>query len=137
MTETDSKTLFTAKGTSAVPDVPAIVGMRCKSCGAVAFPFQPFGCENCGSPNVAREPFDGQGRVITTARVHVHADPNLPAPFTVAAVLLDCGAFVRGIVAEESAESLEIGDGVVTKLVPQLRPDRGEWDIRFARKRDS
>ena len=134
MTEMDSMTMFTAEGTPACPDAPAIVGIRCNDCNAVAFPFQPFGCENCGSSNVAQSRFDGQGRVITTARVHFHADPNLPAPFTIASVLLDCGAFVRGIVADECSEKLEIGDTVQTSLVPQTRPNRGDTDIRFLKK---
>lgn len=130
----DPKTMFTAEGTASVPDSPAIVGIRCNDCDAVAFPFQPFGCENCGSANVVQSRFDGQGRVITTARVHIHADPNRPAPFTIVSILLDCGAFVRGVVADECAESLEIGDTVVTKLVPEVRPDRGDMDLRFLKK---
>ena len=134
MTQMDRMTMFTAEGTPAVPDAPAIVGIRCNDCNAVAFPFQPFGCENCGSPNVAQSLFDGRGSVITTARVHIHADPHRPAPFTIASVLLDCGAFVRGVVADECAESLEIGDTVVTELVAEVRPNRGEMDVRFSKK---
>ena len=134
MSDMDPNTMFTPEGTDAVPSAPAIVGVACNSCGAVAFPFQPFGCEKCGSSDVLQSRFDGTGRVLTTARVHLHADPNRPAPFTIAAVLLDNGVFVRGVVAEESAASIRIGDMVVTQLVPEIRPNRGEDDIRFLKK---
>lgn len=134
MPEMDPMTLFTPEGTPTVPHAPAIVGIRCNDCNAVAFPFQPFGCENCGSVDVAQSRLDGRGRVLTTARVHIHADPNRPPPFTIAAVLLDCGAFVRGVVADESADHLEFGDTVVTSLVPEFRPNRGKTDIRFVKQ---
>lgn len=134
MTELTPMSLFTAEGTAAVPGSPAIIGIRCNACDAVAFPFQPFGCENCGSADVEQSRFDGRGQVLTTAVVHFHADPARPAPFTIAAVLLDCGAFVRGVVAEESAGDIEIGDTVETQLVPEVRAGRGDTDIRFLKK---
>ena len=125
--------LFQGTGTSVLPDHPALIGGECLSCGNVFFPMQWFGCERCGSVNLKERTLTGRGKVLTCAKVHEHRSPGREAPFTVAAVLMEDGPMVRALLDPATADVTNIGDMVVTSLVPETRPNRGELDIRLTR----
>ncbi|MWA01600.1 hypothetical protein F8568_014690 [Actinomadura sp. LD22] len=88
---------------------PRLRGGTCRVCGLVFFPFQTYGCEQCGAYGDALQPspLKGHGTVRATTVVHRHADPRRPAPFSVVQVDLDEGPMVRGVVAE--GVELEVG----------------------------
>lgn len=125
--------LFRAEGTQAVPAHPALLGGRCRSCGAVFFPMQAHGCEHCGSTDLVEHALGGRGRLVTLATVHLHASPDRAAPFTVGSVVTDDGAVVRALLDTDAVASLRPGDTVVTRLVPETRPGRGAHDLRFTK----
>lgn len=124
--------LFTAEGTSALPGHPALLGGRCQSCGFVFFPMQSYGCDNCGSTDLAPSALSGRGKLIASAEVHVPAGKHRPAPFTVGAIITDDGAKLRVILDVPPGQHLKNGTMMVTRLVPETRPNRGEFDLRFA-----
>ncbi|WP_198679400.1 Zn-ribbon domain-containing OB-fold protein [Thermomonospora amylolytica] len=78
---------------------PVLHGQRCTWCGHVSFPRQPYGCEECGSPDTEPHDLPGTGVVHAAATVHRHPDPRVPVPYTVVSVLLDDGPLVRGACA--------------------------------------
>lgn len=125
--------LFQPAGTSVLPGHPALIGGECLSCGNVFFPMQRFGCERCGSVNLKERTLTGRAKVLTCAKVHEHRGPDRETPFTVAAVLLEDGPMVRALLDPATADATDIGDTVVTTLVPETRPNRGESDIRLTR----
>lgn len=124
--------LFRPEGTQAVPNHPALLGGRCRDCGYVFFPMQTYGCEACGSTALEPMALSGRGRLISFARVHVHASPGRQAPFTVGSVVTDDGAVVRALIEEASEPLLKADAVMVTTLAPETRPNRGEYDLRFA-----
>jgi uncharacterized OB-fold protein len=130
-TQSDRPALFTAEGTSAAPDHPALLGGRCRACGYVFFPMQTYGCEACGSADLEPTALAGRGRLTSFARVHVHASPGRAAPFTVGSIVTDDGAVVRALIDEASEAGLRHGAVMVTMLVPESRPGRGDFDLRF------
>ena len=129
-----SPALFRAEGTPGLPGLPALLGGRCRGCGLVFFPMQYYGCEACGSGDLAEHAIRGRGRLITLAKVHLHARPNRQAPFTVGSVATDDGAVVRALLDPATADQLEPGDRVVTTLVVETRADRGTQDLRFTKE---
>lgn len=76
-----------------------LMGGRCTACGHVWFPYQSYGCERCGAAGEAlvEASLSSDGVVEACATVHLHADPQRPAPFIVAAVRLDAGPLVRAL----------------------------------------
>ncbi|MDH6260536.1 zinc ribbon domain-containing protein [Bradyrhizobium sp. BR13661] len=123
--------LFTAEGTPAAPDHPALLGGQCKSCGRKFFPMQTYGCEKCGSTDLEPIALTGRGKLIASAKVIMSANPNRPAPFVVGSVVTEDGVFVRSLLEVPADTQLAKGTAMVTTLVPETRPDHGETDLRF------
>ena len=124
--------VYSAEGTPGLPDRPALKGGRC-ICGHVFFPMQSYGCEKCGRHGEALRPalLSGRGRLIASARVHLHAGRR-PAPFTIGAVALDDGPLVRTLLAEPAID-LASGRTMLAVLVATRDPETGEprLDLRF------
>lgn len=122
--------LYEAGGTASAPDHPALNGGACQACGHVFFPLQAYGCERCGSVDLAPRKLGGSGALTASARVHLHAGKGREAPFTVVAVRLDDGPVVRTLAGDDAP--LAVGQRMVTALLPATGPD-GErcLDLRF------
>lgn len=123
--------LFQLEGSAELPGRPGLLGGECRACGHRFFPFAPYGCERCGSTELDQKVLSGRGKVLTFSRVHVHPSGLPEAPFTIVAVMLEDGVFVRGIADEASGDRLSIGAPVVTTIVDAPRPDGTDTDIRF------
>lgn len=124
--------LFTAEGAGASSGRPALLGGKCRACGYVFFPMQNYGCEKCGSEDLEPMALVGRGKLVTSAEVFVPAGPHRPAPFTVGSVVTDDGAVVRAILDVPAGTRLTPGVTMVTRLVPETRPDHGPYDLNFA-----
>jgi uncharacterized OB-fold protein len=129
--QTAPPAVFSAEGTSSLPQYPALLGGRCEDCGYVFFPMQTYGCENCGSQNLKSKALSGRGRLIASAEVFISANKYFPAPYTVGSLETEDGAVVRAVLDVPPGAHLTPGAVMVTRLVPQTRPDRGEHDLRF------
>lgn len=83
----------------AAADGVLLNGGRCRACGYIWFPFQSYGCESCGAmgDELVETALSPEGAVEASATVHLHGDPQRPAPFVVAAVRLDAGPLVRAL----------------------------------------
>jgi len=80
----------------------------------VACPAERYGCERCGAAADRHEATDllAEGAIASFAEVHRHHQPEPPTPFVVAAVDVDGGPALKGVlVAGEVAPA--IGDRVV------------------------
>lgn len=119
-------------------DVPLLRGGRCV-CGHRFFPMQRLGCERCGRDGDALEEalFVGHGTLVASARVKLHAAAERQAPFVVVSVKLDQGPVLRTLLAEDTDESLPIGQSMSARLVEVGKTESGEplVDLRFARSR--
>lgn len=133
--------LYSAEGTTAVPDHPSLKGGKCASCGYVFFPLQAYGCEVCGRDSTALQPFalSGAGTLIASAKVHIH-NPRAPSekdvkplavPFTIGSIKLDDGPTVRTLLVDVDESSLQPGQRMVTKLVSVGSDARAIVDLRF------
>lgn len=118
--------------------VPFLRGGRC-TCGHVFFPMQRYGCERCGRHGEALQEtlLAGHGTLVASARVRLHAGPERKAPFVVVSVKLDQGPVLRALLAEDTEETLPIGQSMSGCLVEVGKTDDGEplADLRFARFR--
>ena len=123
-----------------VPDgggasVPQLRGGRC-SCGYVFFPMQTYGCEVCGRAGDALQPalLRGQGALVASARVLLHANKDRTAPFVVVSVKLADGPVVRTLLVQDTTDRLAIGQPLQACLVEIGRDDAGDpiVDLRFA-----
>jgi uncharacterized OB-fold protein len=87
----------------------------CSSCGLVAVPPEPIGCERCGTPasELRPEQVTSAGTVTAHAVVHHHARPEPPTPFVVVEVLLDAGPVVRALLTGAEPDGIAIGRRVV------------------------
>lgn len=132
MTELLKPALYRAEGTAAAADHPALLGGACGACGYVFFPMQTYGCEKCGPRELSPRALSGRGKLLASARVHLHAGKGREAPFTVGSVQLDDGPIVRTLVVEEGGD-LRPGQRMATVLAPVAGPE-GEprLDLRFA-----
>ncbi|HEX4769055.1 MAG TPA: zinc ribbon domain-containing protein [Lichenihabitans sp.] len=124
--------VFSPDGTAALPNHPALLGGRCEACGHAFFPMQTYGCEKCGSQNLKAVSLSGKGRLIACAEVFISANKHHPAPYTIGSIVTDDGAVVRSILDVPPGARLTPGAVMVTRLVPETRPDRGSQDLRFA-----
>jgi uncharacterized OB-fold protein len=121
--------LYRAEGTEAAPGHPALLGGAC-ACGYVFFPLQRYGCERCGSVELEPRALSGAGRLLASARVHLHAGKTREAPFTVCSVALDDGPIVRTLV--EGDDALAVGTRMVTVLAPATDAEGApRLDLRF------
>ncbi len=73
---------------------PAMVGCRCRGCGAT-YLLRRTACANCGADQFHAGVDLGTTGVVTTATVVHRAMPGVPTPFTSGVVALDGGGFVR------------------------------------------
>ena len=109
-------------------------GGRCR-CGYVFFPMQTYGCERCGSHGDALTPCElsAHGTLLAEATVHLHADKNRPAPFTIVKVALDDGPVIRTLLADGSAP-VAPGQRVAGTLAAVGQTESGETvlDLRFS-----
>jgi uncharacterized OB-fold protein len=130
MTELLKPALYRAEGTPAQPGHPALLGGAC-ACGYVFFPLQTYGCEKCGGVEIAPRALAGAGRLLASARVHLHAGKGREAPFTVGSIALEDGPIVRTLI-DEDAPALTVGQRMVTVLSPAASAE-GEprLDLRF------
>jgi len=114
---------------------PRLKGGRCR-CGHVFFPMQAYGCERCGSHGDALTPCElsASGTLLAEATVHLHADKNRPAPFTIVKVALDDGPVIRTLLADDSAP-VTPGQRMTGRLVAVGQSESGETvlDLRFSR----
>lgn len=122
--------LYRAQGTAALPDRPSLLGGEC-ACGYVFFPMQAYGCERCGRTDTRTRALSGQGRLLASARVHVHTSKSRQPPFTVGSILLDDGPIVRTLLVED-AGTIPNGARVVARLV-EAHDTEGhpKLDLRF------
>jgi hypothetical protein len=126
--------LYRAQGSDAEPDHPALLGGAC-ACGCVFFPLQGYGCERCGGLELTPKALSGSGRLLASARVHLHHGKGREAPFTVGAIKLDDGPIVRTLVEADDAD-LRPGVRMVTVLAPVRDADGAErLDLRFTPER--
>jgi uncharacterized OB-fold protein len=124
--------LYRAEGTAEVAGRPALLGGACASCGYVFFPLQTYGCEKCGSTDLAPRVLSGVGQLLASARVHLHAGKGREAPFTVGSIRLDDGPIVRTLIVED-AGPLEVGSRMVTTLESVADAEGSpRLDLRFA-----
>lgn len=133
MVESESlPALFEDKGTAALPACPSLAGGRCEACSHIFFPMQAHGCEACGSTRLTPLPLTGRGRLVASALVHIHTAPGRDAPFIVGSIALEDGAVVRAVLDVPSEDALISGAVMTARLVPETRPGRGVFDLRFA-----
>ncbi|MFI4935502.1 MAG: Zn-ribbon domain-containing OB-fold protein [Caulobacterales bacterium] len=126
--------LYQAQGSAAEPGHPALLGGVC-ACGYVFFPLQQFGCERCGGQDLRPRTLSGAGRLLASARVHLHAGKGREAPFTVGAIKLDDGPIVRTLIEAEEA-GLHPGTRMVTLLSPVVDAEGApRVDLRFTPER--
>lgn len=126
--------LYQAHGSAAEPGHPALLGGAC-ACGYVFFPLQPYGCERCGGRDLQPRALSGAGRLLSSARVHLHAGKGREAPFTVGSIKLDDGPIVRTLIESDEA-GLRPGMRVVTVLSPVADTDgAARVDLRFVPER--
>lgn len=127
-------TLYRREGTPQAPDRPALLGGTCP-CGYVFFPLQHYGCERCGRVDLQPKALAGAGRLLASARVHMHAGKGREAPFTVGSIALDDGPIVRTLIEEDSGP-LQPGARMATTLVPVVDAEGREClDLRFTPER--
>jgi len=97
----------------------------------VFFPLQTFGCERCGGSDLQPKTLSGAGKLLASARVHLHPGKGREAPFTVVAVQLDDGPIVRTL-ADDNADGLQPGARMVTVLTPVMDLEgAARLDLRF------
>lgn len=103
-------------------------GMRC-NCGRTAFPYQPFGCEQCGNvATVAPADLRPDGVLVAAVEVHLHPGENPKPPFMVGAIKLDSGPMVRAYLEG----TCRPGDRMEGILVSVLGEGEKTIDFRFA-----
>lgn len=137
MADEQPPVLFRPRDGEASPGAPAVLlGGRCGACGRVFFPMQAYGCEACGAQDLAPTTLGGRGRLVASARVHIHAGPGREAPFTVGSVQLDDGPLVRALLDVGDSQPLTPGTRMQARLAPETRPERGPYDLRFAPAND-
>jgi len=111
----------------------ALKGVKC-ACGHVAFPPQQYGCERCGrhGDDLQAVQLSGEGRLLASSTVHMHAAAYPVAPFTVVEVELEHGVVTRGLLAD--GQSADVKPGMAVQCVLQTEPaEDGEvLDLRFA-----
>jgi uncharacterized OB-fold protein len=123
-------TLYRRAGAAERPDAPALLGGVC-ACGHVSFPLQAYGCERCGGTDVQPRALAGAGRLLASARVHLHAGKGREAPFTVGSIRLQDGPIIRTLIDGDHAR-LRPGVAMVATLAEVTDTDGAQrLDLRF------
>ena len=79
---------------------------------------QAYGCERCGNHSDALTPCElSTGGTLLAEAVHLHADKNRPAPFTIVKVALDDGP-VSASCWRKTVPPVAPGQRVTGRLVP-------------------
>lgn len=125
--------LYRYNGTASRPHNPALIGGRCGSCSYVYFPFRSYGCERCGSGDLAMLELAGHGRLVAAVEVHFHPAADRNAPFTIGTIALDDGPVIRTLLL--AGDRFITGDPVVAVLAPVRVGDAEMLDLRFAAER--
>ena len=117
-------------------DTVALLGMRCASCGYVAFPRQRFGCDRCGAVGESLRDVElgSSGTLTSFATVHMHQAKSIAAPFVIGEVVLEDGPTVRATMVEGSDAAMWIGARVAGRLVPAPAPSdapSNKLELRF------
>lgn len=109
-------------------------GVRCSSCGRIAFPYQEYGCEACGAEVDALEALSlaARGSIVSFAKVHRHQGKDIAAPFVIAQVSMDGGVFVRCTMVAADDGELKSGQRVVGRLVAGSGANEGKQELRFS-----
>lgn len=108
----------------------ALVGSKCKGCGALFFPTRQY-CAGCEGTNVEDYRFSGQGIIETYTTIHV-APAGFNAPYVVAIIKLNEGvSIVSQIVAQE--DKIEIGKNVeaVFRKISENTSDVIKYGFKF------
>jgi uncharacterized protein len=123
-----------AEGHDTQPGSPANLNAVACTCGHVAFPPQRYGCEQCGrsGSDLQEAVLSGQGRLLASSTVHMHAAAYPVAPFTVVEVELEHGVVTRGLLAEGQATDLKPGIPLRSVLQTEPAEDGDVLDLRFA-----
>jgi uncharacterized OB-fold protein len=106
-------------------------GLRCSACDLASFPEQHFGCVRCGASGdqLAASPFSGAGVIQSVATVRFYKGSDIAAPFTVAAVVLDEGPLVNGVLTEP--DGAKIGVRVAATAITVTRDSGEVAELRF------
>lgn len=119
-------------------DEPALNGARCRACGYVFFPPQPYGCDSCGATPDQVEKFAlrGRGTLHAFATVHLHQGRDIQAPFTIGLIVLDDGPAIRVTLDAPTDEGLRIGDRMhsILRAVGNDANGREIVELRFAKE---
>ncbi|ELB89370.1 hypothetical protein Rwratislav_29844 [Rhodococcus wratislaviensis IFP 2016] len=109
---------------------PMLTGVR-DSSGYVSYPRQDAGSLFNGDHGPALTPvrLSGRGKIQATATVRLHPVPDIETPFTIAAVVLDEGPLVRGVL--DVVDSGRIGDEVVAITTVVRRGEDEIHELRF------
>lgn len=107
----------------------ALQGQHCRRCGRLAFPPNPYGCEQCGASADMLENtlLSGRGRLLAFVDVNRAVRPNVTVPYTVGSIALEDGPVIRALM-NAGAASLQVDGRVEAELIempegdtPQLR----------------
>ena len=93
-----------------------LIGSRCDSCGALAFPPRQV-CAKCGSTVLSRVRLGGTGRLYTYAIVR-QAPKEFPTPYVIGYVDLDEGVRVFTRVITGSEQDLRLGMPMTLRPAP-------------------
>ena len=104
-----------------------LIGSRCDSCGALAFPTRQV-CATCGSTALSRVRLGGKGRLYTFAIVR-QAPKEFPTPYVIGYVDLDEGVRVFTRVVTGSEKDLRLGMPMTLRAAPL--PDGGTVAYAF------
>jgi uncharacterized protein len=125
--------LYSKRASGGAPGELVLHGGRCR-CGYSFSPMQSYGCERCGrhADDLTASLLSTRGTLLAQAVVHLHANSNRIAPFTIVKVALDDGPVVRALLAENEPEG-KPGRRMLAKLCPVERSGAGEttFDLRF------
>ena len=90
----------------------ALLGGRCRDCGALRFPRRPF-CAACQRDSIDAVPLSSEGRIYTYTIVR-HPPPGYRghAPYALGYVELAEGLRIMTTIAAEDLDQLQIGDKV-------------------------
>lgn len=112
-----------------------VVGHRCASCDRVAFPPDPYACEQCGAEadQLKEVELGASGRIHSLATVHRHHNEDMATPFTVATIVLDDGPSLKAVLIGD-LDGAAVGSAVVGVTETTGTDDSGTelLDLRFS-----
>jgi hypothetical protein len=115
----------------ATADGAVLLALRCRACGHVAFPRQPYGCEKCGSTGTEHVEIDAAGTLASFATVHLHQSKSIAAPFVIGEIALDGGPTIRITLVEPSDAGLRIGARMKGVLHAMPTDEGTKAELRF------